>query len=55
VAEAVELSRVLGRLPGSLIVFGIEGEDYSLGAELSPAVHLVVPLVVEAILAEIRK
>ena len=55
VAEAVELSRVLGRLPERLIVFGIEGEDYRLGTELSPAVRLAVPQVVDAVLAEIKK
>ena len=55
VAEAVELSRVLGRLPEQLIVFGIEGEDYGLGTELSSAVRLAVPRVVDAVLAEIEK
>ncbi|HVA00907.1 MAG TPA: hydrogenase maturation protease [Terriglobia bacterium] len=55
VAEAVELSRVLGRLPGRLIVFGIEGEDYRIGTELSPAVRLAVPKVVDAVLEEIKK
>ena len=55
VAEAVELSRVLGRLPARLVVFGVEGSDYAAGTELSPAVHQAVPLVVEAVLAEINK
>jgi hydrogenase maturation protease len=55
VAEAVELSRVLGRLPERLIMFGVEGADYRVGTELSPAVLEAVPQVVEAILAEINK
>jgi len=55
VAEAIELSRVLGQLPGSLIVFGIEGKDYRLGTELSPAVRQAVPQVVDAVIKEIGK
>jgi hydrogenase maturation protease len=38
VAEAVELSRSLDLLPQSLIVYGIEGEDFGSGEGLSPAV-----------------
>ena len=37
-AEAVELGRALGRLPGRLAVFGIEGERFDAGEGLSPAV-----------------
>ena len=37
VADAVELARALGRLPATLIVYGIEGEDFSAGAGLSEA------------------
>jgi hydrogenase maturation protease len=33
--EAIELSRTLGRLPGEVIVIGIEGRDFSTGAALS--------------------
>ncbi|MEV0966822.1 MULTISPECIES: hydrogenase maturation protease [unclassified Streptomyces] len=35
-AEAVELSRMLGRLPGRLVVYAVQGADSSLGAGLSP-------------------
>jgi hydrogenase maturation protease len=38
VAEAVELARALGRLPRSLVVYGIEGSDFAHGEGLSPAV-----------------
>ncbi len=55
VAEAVELSRVLGSLPEQLVVFGIEGEDYRSGTELSPAVERAIPQVVEAVLKEISR
>jgi len=34
-AEAVEMARALDQLPPSLVVFGIEGTDFSLGTRLS--------------------
>lgn len=55
VAEAVELGRVLGRLPARLILFGVEGADYRFGTELSPAVLEILPQVVAAILQEINR
>jgi hydrogenase maturation protease len=36
VAEAVELSRSLGTLPPTVIVFGIEGKNFEHGGPLSP-------------------
>lgn len=38
VAEAVELARTLGELPPQLIVYGIEGENFTSGEALSPPV-----------------
>lgn len=40
--EAVELSRVLGRLPGRLVVYAVEVGDSSLGTAMSGAVAGVV-------------
>lgn len=37
-AEAIELARVLGELPPRLVVYGIEGNNFSAGVGLSPAV-----------------
>lgn len=37
-ADAIELARTLGRLPPSLIVYGVEAADFTTGAGLSPAV-----------------
>ncbi len=37
-AEAIELARALGKLPPSLIIFGVEAADFTLGNGLSPAV-----------------
>ena len=45
VVEAVELTRVLGTLPGTLMIYGIEGEDFSFGTELSPLVSKAVGVV----------
>lgn len=38
VAEAVELARALGRLPGEIRLYAIEGMDFGNGEGLSPAV-----------------
>jgi hydrogenase maturation protease len=54
VAEAVELARELGQLPRRLIVFGIEGENYGAGEELSPVVQTAAEEVVRRILGELR-
>jgi len=46
--EAVELARELGRLPGRLIVYGIEGESFETGEGLSyPVQKTVEKLVME--------
>jgi hydrogenase maturation protease len=42
VAEAIELSRTLGNLPRMLLVFGIEGRDFSPGARLSGGIREAV-------------
>jgi hydrogenase maturation protease len=48
VAETVELGRALGRLPGRLVVYGVEGEVFAAREGLSPAVAAAVePLVAE--------
>jgi hydrogenase maturation protease len=52
VAEAIELARVLGRLPARVVVFGIEGLDFTSGEGLSPDVNAAVDQVVKRITAE---
>jgi len=54
VAEAVELARSLDQLPPHLVVYGIEGENFGAGLELSPAVEQAVEAVVERLAEEIR-
>ena len=37
--QAIEISRVLNELPRQMIIYGIEGENFEMGTELSPAVQ----------------
>jgi hydrogenase maturation protease len=55
VSEAIELARALGRLPRRLVVFGIEGKDFRIGAGLSPAVDEATRVIAERILDEIER
>jgi hydrogenase maturation protease len=41
-AEAVELARSLGQSPRSLVIYGIEGEDFGFGPRLSYVVECAV-------------
>ncbi|HEY9434959.1 MAG TPA: hydrogenase maturation protease [Blastocatellia bacterium] len=54
VAEAIELARALTRLPQSLVVFGIEGKNFSAGVGLSPEVERAVGGVVRLALTEVN-
>ena len=51
--EAVQLSRALGRLPGHLVVYAVEGADTSLGTGLSEPVAARVETLVERVEDEI--
>ena len=53
VADAIELGRALGRLPGRLVGYGIEGGCFDTGASLSPQVREAVALVAERLLEEL--
>jgi hydrogenase maturation protease len=53
--EAVELARILGRLPGHLVVYAVEGADASLGTGLSPAVAAAVEPLVAAVESEMAR
>ena len=54
-AEAVELARVLGRLPKRTVVFGIESASFELGAALSPAVAAASEHVAAAVREEVER
>jgi hydrogenase maturation protease len=49
VVEAIEMARVLGRLPRVLIVYAIEAASFAYGTTLSPAVARAVEEVVRGV------
>lgn len=49
--EAIDLASALGTLPAHLVVYGIEGQAFGEGTDLSPAVALAVDEVVARIAA----
>ncbi|HRI88841.1 MAG TPA: hydrogenase maturation protease [Candidatus Hydrogenedentes bacterium] len=51
VAEAIELARVLGRLPAQLYVFAITGQQFEFGDEMTDEVGLAVEQVADRVLA----
>ena len=55
VGDAIELARALGRLPRAVIVYGIEGADFTAGEGLSPSVTAGVDAVATAILSDIER
>jgi hydrogenase maturation protease len=55
VADAIELARTLGELPAGLVVFGIEGQDFTPGGKLSPAVRRAVTIAAAQILREAQR
>ncbi len=54
VAEAIEMARILGELPQRLIVFGLQGLDFSVGANLSVEIEQAIPVLVEKIYRELK-
>jgi hydrogenase maturation protease len=52
-AEAIELARVLGRLPRRCIVYAVAGGSFALGAPLSPPVRAALPGLARRVAAEL--
>ncbi|MEW6657737.1 MAG: hydrogenase maturation protease [Thermodesulfobacteriota bacterium] len=48
-AEQIEIARSLQQLPPSLMVYGLEGQDFMLGSGLSPEVQEALPRLVAQI------
>jgi hydrogenase maturation protease len=48
-AEGIRMARLLGRLPESLWVVGVEGADFSAGVELTDLVAAALPEAVAAV------
>lgn len=53
IAEAVELSRALGKLPEVMHVYGIEGEDFSYGNDVSVPLEGPIEKLIERIMQDI--
>lgn len=51
---AVEIARALGKLPARLVVYGVEGEGFTVGSGLSAGVSAALPAAVERVLEEVR-
>jgi hydrogenase maturation protease len=51
-AEAVELARILGKLPGRCVVYTVEARSFGLGDALWPAVARAVDDVVARVIAD---
>ena len=49
VAEAIELARALGQLPAYLVVYGIEGQTFEVGSDLSTEVSQAISEVVSRV------
>jgi hydrogenase maturation protease len=55
VAEAIELARALDSLPAALIVYGIEGQQFTPGAGLSGSVRRAIPEAIASVLCEVAR
>jgi len=53
IADAIELARVLGRLPERTIVYGVEGASFAAGSELSEPAAAAADRVADAIRREL--
>jgi hydrogenase maturation protease len=54
VAEAVALGRLLQELPPVLIIYGIEGQNFTLGTDSSPEVAAAIPEAARRIAEEVQ-
>jgi hydrogenase maturation protease len=54
VGDAIELARVMDRLPPRMLVYGVEGEEFEEGTGLSRRVEESVDAVVELVVKRIR-
>ena len=54
VGEAIELARVLEKLPPTLIVYAIEGENFSAGIGLTSKVEQAAKKVIDQVCSEVQ-
>ena len=55
IAEAIETSRALNKLPEKITVYGIEGKSYEFGSTISDEVNDAIEKVVSEIQKEVTK
>jgi hydrogenase maturation protease len=55
VGETIELARALGKLPGTVIVYGVEGEEFAAGEGLSPRVESGVGRAAASMLEDLER
>jgi hydrogenase maturation protease len=55
VGDAIELARVLGRLPARVVVYGVEGAEFAAGVGLSPAVEAAIEPTAAAVLEDLHR
>jgi hydrogenase maturation protease len=53
-AEAIELGRALGALPARFVVYGVEAARFTVGAELSDEVALVIDQLATIVRGEVK-
>jgi hydrogenase maturation protease len=53
-AEAIELGRTLGNIPRRVVIFAIEGADFTMGQGLTESVARVIDGVASAIVLELE-
>ena len=54
ITTLLALGEALGRIPDDVAVFAVEAEQTGYGVGLTPGVAAAVPVVVDAVLAEIN-
>ncbi len=54
VAEAIEMTRLLGELPSKLVVYGVEGQNYAAGNSITPEVEAALQVLISKISQELK-
>lgn len=55
IPHAIELARAMNQLPAKLFVYGIEGECFDEGTEMSPCIVQAAQRLVESLISEILR
>ena len=55
IVDAIELARVLGRLPKQIVLYGLEFESVKSGASLSASVRGGLEIIVEQVYREVER